>query len=252
LVSFQGQGNNGLFGGGDMNKTSKRPERRKIAVGANEIEEQFQDQLGFLEKSAKAFDAGESSEYRRMAVALRILLWHRPPNSHSLVQQVGLGNASFESTGIQINSRNLLTDFGLALTNLTDGGARLQPILDDSPIKSRWIALDDWLAEPVLRDNHRHLFTRIDFIRYVADQDGGAHVDPAMDEPYHRLVNENSIGLIEIGPDGLKPVEQIERVYIRQIAYEAATSLEAAWQRKLGNRRCDCGSGRKRRYCCGK
>jgi hypothetical protein len=81
---------------------------------------------------------------------------------------------------------------------------------------------------------------------------GGAHVDPKIDEAYHRLTNENSIGWIKRGPDGESPLEHIEKVYIRQIAWEAQTSIDAAWKKVLGNRLCDCGSLRKKRYCCGK
>ena len=77
------------------------------------------------------------------------------------------------------------------------------------------------MNEPVLRDDRRHLFTRWDFIAVVANQNGGAHIDPEIDEPYHRLVNDKSIGMVHVGPDGESPVEHVEKVYVRHIAWEA-------------------------------
>ena len=114
------------------------------------------------------------------------------------------------------------------------------------------MTLHDWWNERVLRDDHRHHFTRRDIILTVANQDGGAHVDPEIDEAYHRLANEHSIGFISVGPDGQKPLEHIEKVYVRQIAWELIQSMERAWAKVIGNRPCACGSGRKHRYCHGK
>jgi hypothetical protein len=59
----------------------------------------------------------------------------------------------------------------------------------------------------------------------VANQDGGAHVDPALDEAYHRLVNEFTWGLVRVNPDGSQDIGGVERVFLRQMAWEVLESL---------------------------
>jgi hypothetical protein len=114
----------------------------------------------------------------------------------------------------------------------------------------RRVRFETWWNEPVLRDKYREFFSRSDFVRLVADQDGGALVDPKIDLKYQRLLNENSIGWVSFNMLGEKPFKAIERLYIRQIAFEAALVLEPKYTKLIGNRDCDCNSGRKARYCC--
>ena len=146
----------------------------------------------------------------------------------------------------------MLSEFSLASMEITDRSARLIPMLGDGPFQPRWLSFEEWWNELVLRDDHSQNFSRRTIVLTVADQMGGAHADPAIDANYHRLTNENSIGWISQGPEGEKPLEHIEKVYLRHISWEALASIETAWSRILGNRKCGCGTGRKHRYCCGK
>ena len=57
-------------------------------------------------------------------------------------------------------------------------------------------------------------------IRSVANQDGGAHVDPTLEEAYHRLVNEYTWGLVGTGSDGSQDIGGVEGVFLRQMAWE--------------------------------
>ncbi len=233
-------------------KTNKKPQSLRVPVPLSKVEEHLVAQLRFLRNSAAEFDAGDMAEFQRLAVALRILLYHRPPTSHSILEQVGLSGVPFASYSQPIDPNNSLSEFRLAITHVSGNGARLIPMLDQGPFEPRWVDLGDWMSEPVLRDDHLHVFSRVEIIRFVVDQDGGAHVDPKVDEAYHRLANEHSIGLVQVGPDGEAPIEHIEKVYVHHIAWEVLVSIEPAWKKVLGNRPCNCGSGRKERYCCGK
>jgi hypothetical protein len=232
-------------------KTTGKSKAPKVRVPPSKIEEHLLEQLRLLKKSAAEFDAGDAGEFRRMAVAVRVLV-HDTTASHSLVKQVGLAEMQVGSAAVPINAANLLPEFSLAMMEMSGAGARLVPTLGDGPRAPREIPLSDWWVEPVLRDRHHHHFTRRDIVLAVANQDGGAHVDPEIDEAYHRLANEHSIGFVSIGPDGEKPLEHIEKVYLRQITWELVRSLEKAWGKVVGNRPCHCGSGRKFRYCHGK
>lgn len=229
-----------------------RNERSRVPVPLSTIEQRLVEQLSFLRKSASEFDAGDTSEYQRMAVALRILLHDRPPSSKSLLAQLGLTEVPFASTAYPIDDKNMLSQFSLAIMTLGSGGGALRPRLDIGPFPPRWISFDNWWREPVLRDKNRHDFTRADFISIVANQDGGAHVDTHIDQAYNRLANEHSIGWQVRGPSAEAPLRHIEKVYMRQITWEALVSIEPAWAKVIGKRPCQCGSGRKTRYCCGK
>jgi len=53
-----------------------------------------------------------------------------------------------------------------------------------------------WWNDPVLKDQQGRTFNRRELILNVADTDGGAHVDPELDEKYMELSRKNSLGWI--------------------------------------------------------
>lgn len=228
---------------------ARKSNAKTVTVQQSRLEERLVEQLNFLQKSMRDFDAGDTSEFRRMSVALRILL-HKSRTSSPLVEQVGLESLDFVSYATPLNSKNLISEFCLSAIELRSDHAKLVPILGTGPIPPRNVSVDTWKNEPVLRDDHRHVFSRWDIVLAVANQDGGAHVDGKIDEAYHRLANENSIGFVQSGPNGEKPIEHIEKTYVRHISWEALQSIENGWTKLLGNRPCRCDSGRKARYCC--
>lgn len=236
--------------GNSKNSTRKnRAPRRPVPLV--EIELQLPDQLDYLRRSIEDYDDGHTNEYRRMASTLRVLL-HDTLQSKSLLSQLGMQDILFATYSAPLNPRNLMTESSLATIRVTDSGASYLPVLDNGPRPPRWISLAEWKSEPVLRDNQRVTFSRWDFVTVVANQDGGAHVDSELDDNYYRLSRENSLAWVHTSPEGEKPMQQIERCYLRHIAWEGLTSIETAWCRFLGNRLCECGSGRKSRYCCSK
>src|SRR5215203_4924840 len=76
-----------------------------------ELEALLDEQIGFLERSAAAFDDGKDGEAKRLAVTLRVLL-HDAKNSHSLLGQLGR-KQNFVDTALEFNPENLLTHGGL-------------------------------------------------------------------------------------------------------------------------------------------
>jgi hypothetical protein len=61
----------------------------------------------------------------------------------------------------------------------------------------------------------------------LANQDGGAHVDPALDHRYVRLAHENTMGWIEVTPDGEQPMRHSPVLAsVRQIAHEITRTIE--------------------------
>jgi hypothetical protein len=165
------------------------------------------------------------------------------------------------------------------------------PYLDDVPDRCfGLVPFEDFWNRIVLVDGNGSVFTRKDLILTVADQDGGAHVDPTIDKKYAALARNNSMGWkIEYGDGGEKVLSGVELSTVRQIGHEILRSLrlnipkkkmfkqDAAmivggmgfWVgkavrevkstfaprpiRKIGrNEKCPCGSGVKYKKCHGK
>lgn len=132
------------------------------------------------------------------------------------------------------------------------------------------------------------MFSREDFVRYVADQDGGAHVDAELGESYEALTRRNSMQIASntgmlgffFGPTSDKvagpersPGSSVALASVRQITHEVLTTLERALEMDdqgvhgvrcpicplsisaevdAGrNDPCPCGSGRKFKRCFG-
>lgn len=230
---------------------AKSPASVKKFVPLDALEAQLQDQLAFLERSCAAFDEGYTDEFKRLAVTLRVLL-HDTAKSHSLLKQIGMKDGDFIAYSTPIDGRNLLTDWPLAIARIGSEGVSLIPALDDGGEAPRLLKFDAWWSEPVYRDPSAGIIlSRKNIVLAVANKDGGAHVDPKVDDLYAHLVN-NGVGLVARTPHGEVPFEDLEKVCLRHIAFEAIMSIQPAVAKRLGNRGCACGSGRKHRYCCGK
>jgi hypothetical protein len=232
-----------------VKNASSRP---KVPVPLSDIQEHFRATLGFLHKSCVSYDAGDVDEFRRIAVEARKLV-HDSGRSRSLINQLDLQGVFFISFGAPINMRNALSDHPLVSKRIGNSSAEYRAPLNDSPFPPRFQTFDAWWNEQVYRSSKGLAMTRRDFILTVANQAGGAHVDPEIDRDYYRIARENETGWwLSIGDDQLQPVEGLERAYVRQIGFEIYETLQPEWARILGNRLCDCGSGRKFRYCHGK
>ncbi len=232
--------------------------KRRVAVPVSDLETHLIEQIRFLQKSIREYDAGDTTEFRRIASTLRVI-FHNSRTSHSLFSQLKLDNLTLPSYAEKIDERNLLCSFPLAITCISGNSTYHIPILDQIRSKPTQMALGDWKAELVYKDPGdprlatptKLELTRWDFVLIVANQDGGSHVDPELDDRYARIVREGG-GLVQLTESGTKPIFQLERVYLRHIAFEANIALTKWHNQTIGNRACSCGSERKARYCCQK
>lgn len=222
----------------------------RVAVAESALEIHLQEQLGFLKRSCVAFDGGVASEYKRMALAIRVLCYDRG-NSKSLLMQLGMKGGDFLSYCEKISPSNLLASHPLVMIEL-GMIARYLPVLDDGPVSPRSLSFDQWWSEAVFRSPQGITLSRGDFVLIVANQDGGAHVDPAIDKRYNKLANENLAGWVAADSRGESPMLHMEKMHLRHIAFECIEYVERSWQARQGNKICTCGSGRKYRYCCGR
>jgi len=259
-------------------------ENKKRKRGPHDLEHELGKQIGFLISSSSAFDNGYHDEAVRLATALRVLL-HDTTNSRSLLGQLGRKNIQFLDTGEPYSSRNLLTTYRLTYMRIDSSGAQYRPLLDDFPRK-RFVGFDEWWDAIVICGRDKRCLSRGDIVLIAANQDGGAHVDPAIDASYADIAKDHNTGWEFIG-ENISPrsIPFAMQVSLRQIAHEVLRSLNVPDHRysikptslspetsfagvslsidqpatpiqkkpKVGrNAPCPCGSGTKYKKCCGK
>ena len=208
----------------------------KVPQSKTELQHHLEQQVGFLCRSSEAFDAGHEDEAKRLAVVMRTLL-HDTKNSESLLRQLDLlPDLLFYDTASPINPRNLAATDGLTFMHLSvSPSAGAEAVYEaplDSPRPDSSSALrgfSDWWNRPVIKDSRGSQFSRRDLVLNVADRDGGAHVDPTLDEEYVALTRDNSMGwTFGQGDETPKSFPPPHLASIRQVAHEVLATL--AWK----------------------
>jgi len=195
----------------------------------DDLHKQLKDQILFLILSAKNFDKGITEEAKRLAVTLRTLMHHKN-NSKALLYQLGYNHLKFYNTAEEYDPNNLLSTMALIGMQHKQGGWSYVAHLDDLPRKPNKIQLEDWWSRKIVfKYKNNNKVTRKDLICYVANQDGGTHVDPTLNKEYADITKNNSLGWIQKTSDGDKELE-INPVFasIRQITHEVLRTLKEA------------------------
>jgi hypothetical protein len=191
----------------------------KYKLNLNELMAHWHDQLDFIRSSAKLYDEGNENEARRIAVHLRIL-FHETSSSHSLIKQTGLINNIFLwSSGDLYTPSNLLPSWVLLGIMIKEQGFYYKP--NGGYGRTFFMKYEDWWNE-IIFDDKKNVFTRKDIVCFVANQDGGAHVDKMLDGNYAELVKHNSLGWTDLR--GNPSINNPAYAAIRQIAEEVLVS----------------------------
>jgi hypothetical protein len=242
-----------------------------------ELQQHLADTLQALELSARAFDEGYEGEAKRLAAAIRVLV-HDTPNSKSLLGQLGR-KSQFYDTSIPRHPGTIMTYNGITAMSHAGQEATYVAPLDELPPDSppRYVSFDEWWNRVIFVDEAGRETTRRDLILAVANKDGGAHVDPVLDQKYASLSRRNALAWRFSSPRGDVPLKGPEKSAVRQIAHEVLKSFNRAMPRmkprvegvlamgayavveekqlavpKVGrNEPCPCGSGKKYKKCHG-
>lgn len=160
---------------------------------------------------------------------LRVLL-HDTSVSHSLVKQLGVKDRmNFLDTADPINPRNLLPTPGLVImkaTTTADGldGRYVAPLDMDRPSGSRTVAFHGSWHDPVMKADGT--WSREELVLALSNTEGGAHVDPDLDERYDTLARHNGIGMVASWGKGETPFTgNVVAVALRQVTYETLETL---------------------------
>ncbi|WP_419706213.1 hypothetical protein [Promicromonospora sp. NFX87] len=190
----------------------------RIARTQDDLNENLQEQLDFIREDGERFDAGNPQYAKRIATSIRILV-HETGASHALLGQLGkLNTLRYLDTAGQFIETNMLATINLAFmrgTVVAPGVLEPSyvPFLDDyqfrtrlnrpttslgtftEPAAGRYLQFEDWWNMTVVCDSSQTTFSRKDLVTALANQDGGAHVDPALKHTFHRLSRSNSLGM---------------------------------------------------------
>jgi hypothetical protein len=129
---------------------------------------------------------------KHIALSIRVLV-HEHGQSRALLDQLGIRSVRFLDSVGPVNRENLLADHKLVAMQLSNSGGRYIPLVatGEPPFPPRRIGFTDWWNEPVLKDKLGRTFCRRELVLHVANTDGGAHVDPELDQAYMDLSRAN-------------------------------------------------------------
>ena len=198
------------------------------AQSKQELLRHLEDSIGFLKASATAFDAGFLGEAKRLATTIRVLA-HDTTQSKSLLGLVGYKSGmGFLDTAYDFNPKNLMNHHGLVGLKIGAGESGYWAPLGERihANQNRYVFFPDWWNKVVIVDSAKAKFCRRDLVLALSNKDGGAHVDPTLDEDYANLTRNNSVGWVSNinGVEGA--LKNIELHSVRQISYEIAVSIE--------------------------
>lgn len=247
----------------------------------DDLREHLREQTPFLRASADSYDNGFEAEAKRMAVALRVLL-HHTSKATSLLSQLNLAQRNFWDTSDPAGLRGINPYSGLLSISSGPAGTKFIAPLDDDTTPGRQLPFDEWWNQTVFIDNQGRHISRKMVVLTAANQDGGAHVDPALDAVYADLAKNNSLNWFS-GGQTPAPIPAPERAAIQQIAHEVLKTLEPGYTKKGNhqphitirslvlyaddrpplpegtnltkirrNERCPCNSGKKFKHCHGR
>ena len=197
-----------------------------------ELDNHLKEQIEFLQSSCDSYDNGFEGEAKRIASVIRVLL-HDTDKSKSLLSLLDIKNTlDFWDSSIKSEVDGATRVGGYAgLVSIASNG--YIPNLDND-LNSRKVDFDKYWNKTILIDKENKNFTRKNIILYLANKDGGSHVDPKLDKKYAELSRNNSIGWMrfENGKDA-SSINGVELATVRQIGHEILKTLVPRYSKKI-------------------
>lgn len=198
----------------------------KRPLSAADLDAHLYEQIGALQRSVQLFDDGYHLEARRIAVILRILLHSR--KYPSLLKQMDRDEMDFVDSAPPFDPKNLIAFHGLVSLSFSKWEVSYTAKLDtDSPFALTPFA--KWWKAIVFADRQDWQMSRADVVLTAADQDGGAHVDGALNADYAALRHENALGWLT--DHGIPPTGDPVYAAIRQIAHEVLKTFISGYSK---------------------
>ena len=181
-------------------------------------------------RSAISFDEGIEEESLRLAVVVRVLV-HDTTRSSALLTQLKMMNGIlFYDSASSYDQSNLITSNCLTMIKFSKQEAEyVAPLerLSSSRSNEKRVGFERWWRRStVYKDSKGNEFNRKDLVLAVAEQDGGAHVDPTLNAAYADLSRRNSLAWnLKINDEDKDFENNPVPPSIRQIAHEVLKTL---------------------------
>lgn len=201
--------------------------QKRIKRSKADLVDELNVQIALLVNACLSFDNGLKPIGKHIALSLRTLLHHQGMN-RALLEQLGLRSKRFMDTAGDLNPKNLMTECNLCAMRVGGGNTDFIPLCESGggPMGARWLPFTEWWNQDVLKDEKKRKFNRRELILNVAETDGGAHVDPDLDEAYMDLSRNNSLAWMITEGDVERPFPSPTMPCMRQIAHEVLETLK--------------------------
>jgi hypothetical protein len=206
----------------------------KYAINKDELVNHLKDQINFLIASSISYDNGFEGESKRLATVIRVLV-HDTTQSSALLAQLNKMEILFFDSSCTFYPNNPLPNNCLTMIRLSkkEGGEfegdYIAPLenISSSRNNNKKVGFDRWWSRNVvLKDIGKNQFKRKDLILTVANKEGGAHVDPELDQAYADLTKFNSLAWKVYTKDEQKNMGNPVPPSIRQMAHEVIKTLK--------------------------
>ena len=242
---------------------TKNSNRTKIKRLPSEAHTQLVDSIHDLISDADRFDHGDLRAIKRSAVTLRTL-YYDSKMSHSLLSEID-DKQHIKLISYSNPTKKDIYYYGslfvvVFMTRAVGKYAYRYLFFPGQGTTIKNLNFDKWWNGEIIRMDSDNL-TRKEFVRIMANQDGGAHFDPTLDKAYTNLRDGNAGFVITarntssssmlLGNDDTSEIraKNIELAIMRQIVHESIISLirwyrlplnykpdfNYLWQRKINS-----------------
>lgn len=188
-----------------------------------------------LKFSAALYDAGHRTEAVRIANALFILLGPHSRNHHSIVDQLDPHGARLvpSTAGHQGGSSLIAVEATPYVRSSGPDGYFIEctPFGRESLTSAPFLSIQSWWDEKILSGaGALDSLTRLQVVKIARDQDGGAHLDPSINNASYVAAYLKGVGYMYKPSDESEhslPVDGAIEATIRQMAYEAIPALRS-------------------------
>ncbi|MGH7121376.1 MAG: hypothetical protein ACREFP_20705 [Acetobacteraceae bacterium] len=215
-------------------------QRDYIPKAEPEIRRDFAVAFERLVRAELAYDAGHCSDALAIAALVYLFCHDKGRNTRSLLSLARRKDTiGFRDTGVPMNPRNVLTEFPLALVQVTAGPEgehfHYRPARDETLaiVGNKEARFSAWWEATVIRDRERRSFSRKNLTFFFRNKMGGAHVS----EGYDRLDEMASAAFADLarsdpgawimrsGAVLLRPEYGVQFATVRQIGWELEQTL---------------------------
>ena len=201
--------------------------QKRVQRPKDELKRELIEQLLLLRHSCQTFDRSLEAVGKHISLSLRVLL-HDHRHSRALLDQLGFRSGRYLTSTPPLNPRNLLTECNLVAMQASSTVTRYisSILMGEGLFPLQPIQFVNWWNDPIFKDNRSRTFCRRELVLNVADTDGGAHVDPELEEAYMAISRENSLGWFFGNGSTTSAVEgRPELACMRQIAHEVLSTI---------------------------